>query len=144
MTTTGDRIKTLRQHLGLTQKDFGERIGVKGNTIATYEIGRNEPIDAVMSLIVREFDVNEVWLRTGAGEMFQPLTQYERISSFVGNALQDAPESFRLRLVDALAVLTPEDWEILTIAAQRMANAWGQSKKDQADAQSLQGESPED
>lgn len=65
-----ERIKKLRKTLDLTQKEFGERIGVKPNTIATYEIGRNAPIDAVISLICREFGVSEEWLRTGEGEMF--------------------------------------------------------------------------
>lgn len=65
-----ERIKKLRKALDLTQREFGERIGVKPNTIATYEIGRNEPIDAVVSLICREFNVSESWLRTGEGEMF--------------------------------------------------------------------------
>ncbi len=67
----GDQIKKLRKHFHLTQREFGERIGVKPNTIATYEIGRNEPIDAVVSLICREFAVNEKWLRTEEGEMLQ-------------------------------------------------------------------------
>ena len=67
-----ERIKKLRKYLDLTQKEFGERIGIKGNTIANYELGRNEPIDAVVSLICREFNVSEEWLRNGAGEMFKP------------------------------------------------------------------------
>ena len=67
-----ERIRKLRRTLDLTQKEFGDRIGVKGNTIATYEGGRNEPIDSVISLICREFNVNETWLRTGEGEMFAP------------------------------------------------------------------------
>ena len=58
--------------LDLTQQKFGERIGIKGNTVAQYELGRNEPIDAVLSLICREFNVNEEWLRNGEGEMFKP------------------------------------------------------------------------
>lgn len=58
--------------LDLTQQKFGERIGIKGNTVAQYELGRNEPIDAVLSLICREFGVNEEWLRTGEGEIFKP------------------------------------------------------------------------
>lgn len=67
-----ERIKKLRKYLDLTQKEFGERIGIKGNTIANYELGRNEPIDAVISLICREFNVSEEWLRNGTGEMFKP------------------------------------------------------------------------
>lgn len=66
-----DRIRQLRKYFDLTQQEFADRIGVKRNTIATYETGRNEPIDAVVSLICREFGVNEEWLRKGNGEMFR-------------------------------------------------------------------------
>ena len=70
--TTNTRIRKLRKALDLTQEEFGKRIGVKRNTVATYEIGRNTPIDAVVSNICREFHVREEWLRTGEGEMFLP------------------------------------------------------------------------
>ena len=65
------RIKKLRRTLDLTQQEFGDRIGVKRNTIATYEGGRSTPIDSVISLICREFSVHEEWLRSGTGEMFK-------------------------------------------------------------------------
>lgn len=67
-----ERIKKIRKELDLTQQEFSEKIGIKRNTIANYETGRNEPVDSVISLICREFNVNEVWLRTGEGEMFNP------------------------------------------------------------------------
>lgn len=67
-----ERIKKLRKVLDLTQQEFANRIGIKRNTIANYEAGRNAPIDSVVSLICREFGVNEAWLRTGEGEMFAP------------------------------------------------------------------------
>lgn len=69
--SVGERIRKLRKELDMTQQKFGERIGIKGNTVAQYELGRNEPVDAVFSLICREFNVNEEWLRTGEGEMFR-------------------------------------------------------------------------
>lgn len=67
-----ERLKKLRKALDLTQQEFADRIGVKRNTIATYEIGRNTPLDAVIASICREFNVSETWLRTGEGEMFLP------------------------------------------------------------------------
>lgn len=67
-----DRIKKIRKSLDMTQQDFADRIGVKRNTIGQYEIGRNEPIETVINLICREFNVNEEWLRYGEGEMFNP------------------------------------------------------------------------
>ena len=68
----GDRIKKIRKELDLTQQRFGERLGVKGNTIAQYELGRSNPVDSVISLMIREFNVSEDWLRYGKGEMFKP------------------------------------------------------------------------
>lgn len=82
-----DRIKQLRNTLGLTQEKFAERLGVKRNTIATYEIGRNEPIDAVISLMCREFNVNEDWLRNGNGEMFKERSPSDEVGYYVEDLL---------------------------------------------------------
>lgn len=67
-----ERLKKLRKVLDLTQQEFADRLGVKRNTIAQYEIGRNEPIDAVIVSICREFNVSRKWLCDGVGEMFAP------------------------------------------------------------------------
>lgn len=64
-----NRIKQIRKEKGLTQVEFGEKIGVKGNTVTNYETGLRNPTDAVVLSICREFNVNEKWLRTGEGEM---------------------------------------------------------------------------
>lgn len=65
-----ERIRKLRKSLGLTQAEFGRRIGIQQTTVAGYETGGREPIDAVVTLICREFHVSETWLRTGDGEPF--------------------------------------------------------------------------
>lgn len=67
----GERIKELRKALSLTQTAFGERIGLKQNSVALIEAGRATS-DQTIFAICREFRVNEEWLRTGAGEMFVP------------------------------------------------------------------------
>ncbi len=72
MVATNQRIKKLRKELDLTQQAFAERIGVSRANIGKYETGISEPSAAVLSLICREFDVREEWLRTGEGEMFKP------------------------------------------------------------------------
>lgn len=66
-----ERMKELRKALGLTQQEFADKIGIVRGNIATYETGKSKPGDAVVSLICREFNVNEEWLRTGNGEMFK-------------------------------------------------------------------------
>lgn len=67
----GNRIKRIRRELNLTQTEFAARIGSVQNTVTGYENGRRNPSSPVISLICREFNVNEQWLRTGEGEMFK-------------------------------------------------------------------------
>jgi transcriptional regulator with XRE-family HTH domain len=66
-----ERLKKLRKALELTQQEFADRIGISRGNIGAYEVGKNNPSDAVISLICKEFKVNEEWLRTGTGEMFR-------------------------------------------------------------------------
>lgn len=70
-----ERIRKLRRTLDLTQQEFADKIGMKRNTVANYETGRNDPSASVITLICREFNVNENWLRTGTGEMFCQLSE---------------------------------------------------------------------
>ena len=67
-----ERIKKMRKAFNLTQQEFADRLGIKRGTIANYEIGRNEPIDAILSLMCKTFNGSEQWLRTGNGDMFLP------------------------------------------------------------------------
>ena len=60
----------MRKALDLTQQEFADRIGISRGNIATYETRDGSPGNSVINLICREFNVNETWLRTGAGEMF--------------------------------------------------------------------------
>lgn len=109
----GERIKKLRKALDLTQQEFSERIGIKRNTIAKYETNRGEPIDAVISLICREFNVSDTWLRTGEGEMFVQLPRNEALAAQIQTFLQCGTDSFRERLVSLLLRLSPEQWDAL-------------------------------
>lgn len=116
-----ERIKELRKALGLTQQKFADKIGVKQNTVAQYEIGRNPPTDTVVTLICREFDVNEEWLRTGAGPMFVEKTRDEELAQFFGEVLSGEPD-FRRRLLSAMSRLTEDQWAMLEEVAQRLVS----------------------
>lgn len=84
-----ERIRTLRKELGLNQSDFGNKIGVKQGTVAGYESGARTPLDTVIASICREFNVNENWLRTGEGEMFEQMTEQQKILKYTALLLND-------------------------------------------------------
>lgn len=117
----GERIKELRKALGLTQQEFADRIKVKRNTVATYEMGRSTPSDAAISLICREFNVNENWLRTGEGQMFIQVSRDEEIAAFIGDVLSGETGDFRRRLISVLARLDTDQWELLEHIAEELA-----------------------
>lgn len=108
-----ERIKKVRKVNGLTQQEFAERLNIGRGTLANYEVGRNEPIDAVVALICREFNVDEHWLRTGEGDMFVKRSRNDELSAFMNELLSEEAPDFRRRLVTALSRLKPEQWDAL-------------------------------
>lgn len=124
--SVGSRIKELRNSLDLTQQKFADRLGIQRGAIANYELERNVPIDAVISLICREFNVREAWLRDGTGEMLEVKPRAEELGELVRKLLADRPESFRSRLITSLLRFEPDspEWQILeniynSIAAEK-------------------------
>lgn len=95
-----DRIKKVRKALDLTQQKFADRLGMKQNTIATYEMGRAVPSDPTIKSICREFNVSETWLRTGEGEMFQPLSPDDELSQ-VFSAIAASDDELIKRIIRA-------------------------------------------
>ena len=108
-----ERIKKIRKAIGLTQQEFADSIKVKRNTVATYEMGRSIPSDAAISLICKQFDVNEEWLRSGTGEMFIEKTEDEEISEMLADIQLSGSGSFKHRLAVALARLDDDGWKWL-------------------------------
>lgn len=84
-----ERIKQLRKVLDLTQQKFADKLGVKRNTVGQWECGINAITDRVIFSICREFDVSEEWLRTGEGEMFEQLTEQQKIMKYTALLLKD-------------------------------------------------------
>ena len=65
-----ERLRLLREKIGISRAAFGQRIGVSGDVINNLERGRVEIKEHIIKLICSEFLVNENWLRTGSEPMF--------------------------------------------------------------------------
>ena len=113
--SVGSRIKELRNSLDLTQQKFADRLGIQRGIIGKYEVDVSAPSDAVISLICREFNVREAWLRDGTGEMLEVKPRAEELGELVRKLLADRPESFRSRLITSLLRFEPNspEWQIL-------------------------------
>lgn len=106
-----DRIREIRTTKGMTLEEFGRSIGVQKSAVSKIERGENSVSHQIRVAVLREFDVNEHWLRTGEGDMFIQKSRGDEIAAFVGDILREP--DFRQRFVSVLARMTPEEWAIL-------------------------------
>lgn len=118
--SVGSRIKEVRDFYGLTQQKFAERTKTKQSTVATYESGRNAPSDAVISLICREFNVREAWLRDGTGEMLEQRTRREDIALYLGKVSSGKASELEELILDLMAETTADEWLALAARLRRI------------------------
>ena len=60
----------MREALKLSQREFGEKLGVSRDVISNIEYGRVQPKPLLLQHLCQMYKVNEYWLNTGEGEMF--------------------------------------------------------------------------
>jgi len=99
-----DRIREVRNAVGITQVKFAERIAISTSYISELENGLKEANERVIRLVSAEFNVNEHWLRTGQGNMFN-----EDVSANVSEAigmLKSLDQRFQSGALQILTILT--------------------------------------
>lgn len=116
-----ERIKRIRKLSNLTQQEFADKIKVKRNTVATYEMGRSIPSDSAIALICREFNVNENWLRNGEGPMYK-----ERDGSFTEmlSDIDDSDDDFIKNIIKIYMELDEDSKAALKKVAKKMAEKY--------------------
>ena len=109
------RIKAVRKQLKLSQSAFGEPFGANRDQINNVENGRAAVYDMMISAICRTYGVNEIWLRTGAGDPFQEKSRRVELTEAITKLLRDRPESFRVRAITTLLKFDADgpEWAVL-------------------------------
>lgn len=80
--TFGDRLRKIRQHLRLKQKEFAEALGMSGPALSEIENSKYKPGHDFLYNIVKTYKVNLYYLIFGEGEMF-----WESLSVGAGTSL---------------------------------------------------------
>ena len=127
MLSEGDRLRMLRKALDIKQGEFAEKISTTQGHISDIENDRKNLSGRTIKLICLENwngkTVNEEWLRTGEGDMFVPLTRSEAIAEFAGSLMKEEDASFKKRLIEALAKLNEQEWEVLEGIARKLTES---------------------
>lgn len=108
------RLRELRKSLKLTQQEFGSKIGLSNTSIGNIENGVINLTDRNISLICSTYNANEDWLRTGKGQMFNPMTQDDEFSYLIGALLVEDCD-YKKKFIKSMLELEDElDWMIVS------------------------------
>ena len=119
MSTVAERIMEVIEHKGMNKSEFARKINVTPAYIS--KLGKSPdsmPSDRTISDICREFNVNEIWLREGIGEMFQERSRSEELAAFFGDVQADG--GFKEAFLTVLARMGPEEWELIERKAREL------------------------
>lgn len=130
MGTVAERIIQAVDALAISKSEFARKINVTPAYIS--KLGKfpdSVPSDRTMADICREFNVSEVWLRTGEGEMFVERSRDEELSAFFGG-LMNGQSDFTRRLISVLSRLDESEWELLEKMAEKLMAELQKEKAD--------------
>lgn len=122
-----ERIKAVRLALGISQEEFGKRLGVTRGAITNIELNKVEPKPLFVDLICREFNVNEDWLKNGAEPMFLQRSRNEELSAFFGDLL-NGESDFKHRLISVMSRLSVDQWQMLADMANMLVEEMQKEK----------------
>lgn len=120
MSSFNERISALITELNLTKAKFAEKIHVTPQFVSMMCSGAKLPSDRTITDICREFNVNEVWLRTGGGDMFLELDTDDEIAAYVGRLLKNENAAQIKKLLLFFSRLSPELLNELEKAAEEI------------------------
>ena len=130
MNNINARICQVISDLGITKTAFAKTLKLSQPFVSQLCAGTSQPSERTILDICREFNVNEMWLRTGEGEMFLKLSRDDEIAAYVGRVLKDESAFYQQKLLLFLSRLSPEMLaELEKVADEILAN----DKKEQKD-----------
>lgn len=105
-----DRIKNIRERLGLSQAEFGEKLTLERSTISLMERKQRNVTDRTIKDICREFNVSYLWLTEGVGDIFLP---DEADTTAMFDRIMAGSNETAKALFKSLAKLNDSEWEVI-------------------------------
>lgn len=115
------RFKELRTALNMKQGDLAKELTLSQGHVSDIENGRKSLSDQTIEILTLKYNIDEEWLRTGEGEMFLPLDRQDQIAKLTSDLFKGEKNSFKERLILALAGLNEGEWELLEKIAEKIA-----------------------
>ena len=124
MKNINERFRELRIACDKTQTEWSKILGLSRSGVSDIEAGRRNVTEQHLIMLSNwnEKPINIEWLRTGSGEMFRELNRQQEIAKLSADLFKSEKESFKSRLIMALAELDDDEWKMLESIAVKIAN----------------------
>ena len=96
-------LKLLRDDLGLSQKEFGNKLNVTDTTISKWESGVRNLTDRTITQICDTFNVNYEWFMSGEGNMYRTIDDLN-----IANMMNKSKGDYAYTLLDVDTPVTKE------------------------------------
>lgn len=124
----GDRIRFIIANSGLTKTAFAQKINISQGMVSMLASGKATPSDRTIADICREFCVNELWLRSGEGEVFYTPTRREEIASYLGELLGGQRTEAEEVFISLMSRMTQDEWQTIARVMDRFSAEWNKEK----------------
>ena len=114
------RFKELRNKCNKSQEEWGKILGITKSGVSDIERGRRNVTEQHLIMLENwsERAINIEWIRTGIGNMFKELNRQQEIAKLSADLFKTEEDSFKSRLIMALAELDDNEWRMLEKLAQ--------------------------
>ncbi|MBP1045302.1 helix-turn-helix transcriptional regulator [Enterococcus sp. BWM-S5] len=107
-----DRFKLVREALGLSQAEFGQRLSLERSTISLIERKQRNLTDRTIKDVSREFRIDPLWLDNGEGEMFLEQEEDDEVTKFLAK-VAFGENKFHQNLFKTFARMDQSEWDAL-------------------------------
>ena len=126
---TGERISLLIKKLGITRMRFGETVGLTSSSVTVLCQGKTNPSASTVKSICRTYNVNENWLLTGEGEMFNAQSEAEELAYLMGAVMYNEKAEFRREMVRIILELPDEAIDMIEEFARKRFDSYYEKRK---------------
>ena len=120
METINDRIGFVLERSGKTKTAFGESLNVSQQYISKL-VKTGNPSELLVDDICEKYHIRKKWLLNGEGDPDQPLDRQDEIAKLTADLFKGEKNSFKERLIFALASLDESEWELLEKIVEKIA-----------------------
>lgn len=120
-----ERIKEIRNRLDMTQQEFSKKLNMSRSNLCSIEAGRVNLTSRTINDICEKFHINEHWLKTGEGEMFNIIDENELFNKTLAEWIMDC-DPITKKTVLSLRKLSKEEFEFVS----KMLDGLLRNKKD--------------